>query len=142
MAWRVLEKRMSRSRSKCRRLPCSGQDLSVEGGFRLSFLLSPGEGEGHGRPDDEEKEGHDEIPEDQTIAPGDVLELVINSRLHPGELHEQYGHQRDDHGLAAGDPEHVEAAKGVDGDNAIRGVRFGSGRAHEDSFESTDFALY
>jgi hypothetical protein len=83
---------------------------------------TPGKREGEHKADDKEEKGEDQILEMEAL-PCHVLELLVE-RVHQRMVNQLT--QAMDHFLAEGNPQHVEAAKRVDGGDAAGNRRVGS----------------
>ena len=100
------------------------EHLAIEGPLARAGFDAAGEREGHGRPHNEEKQRHDEVPSRKAL-PAHVVHLHLEPR---GSRRDEQVHERDDDLLAANDPKHVEAAERIDrGDTLAGGGNGGSG---------------
>ena len=91
------------------------------------LLLSPGAGpfcerKGQGNAADKEKERHDQVPGGKPL-PLHMMELVFEP-FRDGI--DKQGQERENEGIAADNPEHVEASEGVDRGEPFGGRVFGN----------------
>ena len=93
--------------------------------LRLPLIEPPRKRKRHRRTHHEQEQRHDEIPGREPF-PCDMFELVFERRRHFVDIPRNEGNDRQKQLAAAHDPEHVEAAQGVDGRYPIaRGRRGG-----------------